>query len=94
MKILKHKIVKKMEHLFELYEQAHYDQPQLKMTLLAFYLHHLPNKLKIAHLLSAIHTLPLSWDQRLVLFGLERRVEEIEVAEELTDISKSEDEYL
>lgn len=96
MKILKHKIVKKIESLFELYERTHNgkDHTQLKLHLVAFYLHHLPNKLKIAHLVSAIRTLELSWDERLVFFGLRRRIEEIEVVEELMEASKGEDEFV
>lgn len=94
MKILKHKIVKKLEYLFELYERTHSDHTHLKLHLIAFYIHHLPNKLKIAHLVSTIRTLPLNWHQRLVFFGLLRRVDQIEVVEELMEASKSEDEFL
>lgn len=79
MKILKHKIVKKMESLFELYDRAHLDHPALKLHLLAFYAAHLPNKNKIALLQAALRALPLRWRHRLALYGLERRVEGVGV---------------
>lgn len=83
MKILKHKIIKKMESLFELYDRNHLDSPALKLHRLHFYVKHLPNKTKISLLTAALTSLALSWHQRLALFGLERRVEDVAEGEEL-----------
>jgi hypothetical protein len=78
MKILKHKIIKKIEALFELYDRTFTHYPALKLALLAFYAAHLPNRTKIAGLLATIRTLPLPFHLRLLLYGLEHRVQDIE----------------
>lgn len=78
MKILKHKIIKKIEALFELYDHTFTNYPAIKLALLAFYAVHLPNKTKITALLSTIRAQRLSFHLRLMLYGLEHRVQGIE----------------
>lgn len=77
MKILKHKIIKKMEALFELYDCNLSNDPRVKLGRLAFYVSHLPNKTKITALMAIIRTMSLCFDLRLMLYGLDHRVQGI-----------------
>lgn len=66
-----------MESLFELYDRNS-DDTALNLTRLAFYAAHLPNKTKITALFASIRTMPLCFHLRLMLYGLEQRVQGIE----------------
>lgn len=89
LKILKHKIIKKLEFLFELYEQSHGDNPQLRLLLISFYITHLPNKLKLTNLSASVKNMQLSWGERLVFFGLSQQIEKLGVVEDLIDVTKT-----
>jgi hypothetical protein len=75
MKILKHKIIKKLEYLFEIYEQKHNDNIKLKLLLISFYLNHLPNKLKLSLLITSVKSMSLNWNERMVFFGLKEKID-------------------
>lgn len=78
-----------MEFLFELYEQSHGDNPKLKLLLISFYINHLPNKLKLTNLSASVKNLHLSYGERLVFFGLNQKIEKINIVSELIDITKT-----
>jgi hypothetical protein len=90
--MLLHKIVKKVESLIDLYEEKYVGDTDLQLLKLQFYSVHLPNKLKIKHLISSIEYRKLSLKNKVLVFEINERSNEMKSAE-LIDASKAEDEY-
>lgn len=67
-----------MEALFELYDRSLSNDSALKLARLAFYVAHLPNKTKITALIATIRAMPLCFQLRLMLYGLDYRMQGIE----------------
>ena len=72
-----YKVIKKVESLFELYEDKFINNYELKIYLLQFYVAHLPNKLKIKQIISVLEQASLSWSNRFLMYGLSQKVDKI-----------------
>ena len=94
-KILIHKIAKTIEFVFGLYEAKDLEADQLRglrLLKLQFYAVHLPNKLKMRHLIASIDYDRLALKDKLVVFEAKQRSEELQ-SSALFDSSKGEDEF-
>lgn len=86
------KVIKKIEALFELYEEQQSADLTLKMIKMQFVTVHILNKIKIKQSIAVIEPTELNIKDRLVIFYANERANELDSIEILEE-SNAEDEY-